>query len=150
MAYNTDNLKSKAPGKTQEESDGGSPGAGLYKHPETGAEIITMYDPLFGDAQSEGIVRLGFERVSDAPEGSIVTIVEQNMNPAARIYNSDTVVSDKARLDALELESLRREKSEREAAEANEAAAKKEAEKEEKTKTKVEAKASTEAKKESK
>ena len=115
MGYNVENLKKNKPGETAETSDNVTGGAGLYRHPETGKEVITLYDPLFGDAQSEGIVRLGFVRVGDAPEGSIKTIVEQNQN--SRIYNSNTVESDRARLDALELESLRREKREREEAE---------------------------------
>lgn len=118
-----ENLKKNRAGKTRETSDGdtGTVKAGLYRHPEAKTpdgkpvEMITLYDPLFGDAQSNAALRLGFERVGDAPEGSIKTIVEQNMN--SRIYNADTVQSDKARLDALELAELRREKAEREAAE---------------------------------
>lgn len=119
MTYNIEGLKKNRPGETAESSDHGSQAAGLYQHPqaidhETGklAEIITLYDPLFGDTQSEAVVRLGFVRIGDAPTGSIKTIIEQNKD--ARIYNSNTVDSDKARLDALELESLRRYKVEQE------------------------------------
>lgn len=127
MGYNVKNLEKNRAGETAETSDRQSPQAGLYRHPEaknpdgTPVEVITMHDPLFGDAQSEGIVRLGFVRVGDAPEGAIKTIVEQNMN--SRVYNSNTAESDKARLDALELAELRREKREREEAEAEAAAA---------------------------
>lgn len=111
MTYNTENLRNNQPGKTAE-SGSQSYEAGLYRHPEaidkeTGklAEMITLYDPLFGNAQSEAAVRLGFVRISDAPEGSIKNIIEVQKD--AKQFNTDTVMSDKARLDALELESLR-------------------------------------------
>lgn len=149
MGYNVENLKKNKPGETAETSDNVTGGAGLYRHPETGKEVITLYDPLFGDAQSEGIVRLGFVRVGDAPEGSIKTIVEQNQN--SRIYNSNTVADDKARLDQLELAELRREKREREEAEAEAAEADKKAAEEkeaaEKAKADAEAKKAEELKK---
>jgi hypothetical protein len=154
MGYNVENLKKNKPGETAETSDNVTGGAGLYRHPETGKEVITLYDPLFGDAQSEGIVRLGFVRVGDAPEGSIKTIIDINQN--SRIYNSNTVADDKARLDALELDSLRREKREREEAEnataeeakAAEAEAKAKVDEEAKLKAEAEAKAKADEKKE--
>ena len=154
MGYNVENLKKNKPGETAETSDNVTGGAGLYRHPETGKEVITLYDPLFGDAQSEGIVRLGFVRVGDAPEGSIKTIIEQNQN--SRVYNSNTVADDKARLDQLELAELRREKREREEAEdaeaseakAKEADAKAKADEEAKLKAEADAKAKADEKKE--
>jgi hypothetical protein len=112
MTYNIKDLKGKEGGATLESSDRDATPAGLYRHPVSGKEMITMFDPLYGNVQSEGVVRLGFEYVGPAPKGSVKTIVEQNRN--SRIYGQDTVVSDKARLDSLELESLRREKVERE------------------------------------
>jgi hypothetical protein len=148
MGYNVENLKKNKPGETAETSDNVTGGAGLYRHPETGKEVITLYDPLFGDAQSEGIVRLGFVRVSDASEGSIKTIIEQNQN--SRIYNSNTVESDKARLDQLELAELRREKREREEAEAEAAEADKKAAEEKEAAEKAEAEAKAQAEKDAK
>lgn len=153
MGYNVENLKKNKPGETAETSDNSDAKAGLYRHPETGNEVITLSDPLFGEAQSEGIVRLGFVRVGDAPEGSIKTIIEQNQN--SRIYNSNTVESDKARLDQLELAELRREKREREEAEAEaaekaEAEAKAQAEKDAKLKAEAEKKAADAKKEEGK
>ncbi|UOF80563.1 hypothetical protein [Caudoviricetes sp.] len=147
MGYNVENLKKNKPGETAETSDNATLEAGLYRHPETGKEIITLYDPLFGNAQSEGVARLGFVRVGDAPEGSIKTIIEQNQN--SRVYNSNTVADDKARLDQLELAELRREKREREEAEAEAAEAEKKAAEEKEAKTKeaeAKAKADEEAK----
>ncbi len=129
MAYNVKNLKGKEGGATLEVSDRPSTPGGLYRHPEAKdakgnpIEMITLSDPLWGDTQSQAAMRLGFEYVGPAPEGSIKTIVEQNAN--SRIYNTDTVVSDKARLDQLELESLRREKIERESKETAKAEASK-------------------------
>lgn len=131
MAYDTSNLRGNRAGKTPETSNGPSPQAGLYRHPESGAEIITTYDPLFGDAQSDGVIRAGFERVGDAPEGSIKTIIEVNQEVR------ESGGSEKSRIDALELESLRREKREREEAE-------------EKTKVKAEAAKAPAVKKEDK
>ena len=133
MAYDIEGLKRNRPGETAEVSDNGSPKAGLYRHPETGAEAITTSDRIFGEAQSEAFVRLGFVRVGDAPEGSIKDIII-NAEPE-RVYNSNTVESDRARLDALELAELRREKAERLTAE--EAARKKQIEEAEKAQSKT-------------
>ena len=116
-------LQRSRPGTTPEKSPNGGASAGLYQHPqaidkETGklAEMVTLYDPLYGDTQSEAAIRLGFVRIGDTPEGYVKNMIDQNKD--ARIFNSDTVSSDKARLDALELESLRRFKAEQEAKQA--------------------------------
>lgn len=148
MGYNVENLKKNKPGETAETSDNSNAKAGLYRHPETGNEVITLSDPIFGEAQSEGIVRLGFVRVGDAPEGSIKTIIDTNQN--SRLYNSNTVESDKARLDQLELAELRREKREREEAEAEAAEADKKAAEEKEAAEKAEAEAKAQAEKDAK
>lgn len=107
MAYDIDKLKKTKGGKAQETTDDNKTGeAGLYRHPETGAEAITQYDPLFGNAQSEAFIRVGFERVGDAPEGSVKTILELATEGSAE----KAVASDRdallkgalARLDNLE------------------------------------------------
>ena len=85
--------------------------AGLYRHPETGAEIVTLYDPLLGNAQSEGVSRLGFVRVGDTPTGYIKSIVEINIEKNAENAAND----DKARLDKLELAESKRRIAELEA-----------------------------------
>lgn len=115
MSYDTEILKNAKPGMTQETSDNPVKGSGLYRHPESGTEAIVMSDPLFGSAQAEGFVRLGFEFIREALPGEIKSIVEvqkESVNPVTQAQE------DKVRLDALELDSLRREKRERESAEA--------------------------------
>lgn len=42
--------------------------AGVYRHPESGAESIATSDPLFGNAMAEGLIRVGYVRVGDVPE----------------------------------------------------------------------------------
>lgn len=89
----------------QEENNGVEYVAGLYRHPVTGAELVTKEDPLFGNAQSEAVVRVGFERVGDAPTGYEKTLVEVN---AANAKTSNASEEDlkglQARLKVLEAE----------------------------------------------
>lgn len=40
---------------------------GLYRHPETGAEIVTQHDGKLGSAMSDGAVQVGFRYVGPAP-----------------------------------------------------------------------------------
>lgn len=102
MAYDVSNLKNNRGGSAQETSDKESPKAGLYRHPETGQEVITQYDPLFGDAQSEGFVRVGFVRVGDAPEGAVKSIVEAVLDDKAKTDTSKDVAELAARFDKLD------------------------------------------------
>jgi hypothetical protein len=44
---------------------------GVYKHPQTGEEIIALDDPITGDAQARGYVRVGFEYVRDIKPGDV-------------------------------------------------------------------------------
>lgn len=76
MAYDTTQLANNKGGATLETSDTAPTPAGLYRHPESKQEIVTLSDPLYGDVQSEGVRRLGFEYVGPAPEGSTKSIVE--------------------------------------------------------------------------
>lgn len=99
-----DKLKASAPGQTAEGTNSITDVAGLYRHPVSGAEIITLYDPLYGDAQSEAVIRVGFERVSDAPEGSIHYVGMVPDSPAAGTGSSDALKGVMARLNALEAE----------------------------------------------
>ena len=41
---------------------------GLYRHPETGAEIVTQHDGKMGSAMSDGAVQVGFKYVGPAPK----------------------------------------------------------------------------------
>src|SRR5690349_11083026 len=51
----------------QENSNNKNP-AGLYRHPETGAEVVARYHPKFGTPQADGLVRVGYVYVGPAPE----------------------------------------------------------------------------------
>jgi hypothetical protein len=130
--YNVASLKDAKPGQTQE--TGGQGEAGLYEHPEaknpdgSPKQIITTYDPLFGNAQSNGVIRLGFKRVGDAPEGSIKTLPElaQDTKAAeadslkgitARLTQLESVSDDNKKLQA-QVDALLKEKADREKADA--------------------------------
>ncbi len=41
---------------------------GLYRHPETGAEVVTRHDGKLGSAMSDGVDKVGFVYVGPAPE----------------------------------------------------------------------------------
>jgi hypothetical protein len=104
-AYNTKSLQERVNQNAPE--DGGIGKAGLYRHPEaidqsTGkpAEMVTLWDPLFGDAQSNAAERLGFERVGDAPEGYVKHIDLAQVNRAAG--DTDNLKGLSARVSQLE------------------------------------------------
>lgn len=40
---------------------------GLYRHPETGAEVVTRHDGKLGSAMSDGVVQVGFKYVGPEP-----------------------------------------------------------------------------------
>lgn len=89
----------------QEENNGEEYVAGLYRHPVTGAELVTKEDPLFGNAQSEAVVRVGFERVGDTPTGYEKTLVEVNASTAKTSNASEEDLKGlQARLKVLEAE----------------------------------------------
>lgn len=113
MAYDLDSLKKggNKPGQTKEQSDKGELDAGLYRHPATGEELITIADPLFGNPQADAAIRVGFEYVRPAKPEEIKSIIE--VNREERVNQSEEAASDRARLDQLELAELRREKAER-------------------------------------
>lgn len=108
MAYDISNLAANRGGATIETvTSGEKPEAGLYRHPQSGAEIGTLSDPLFGNAQSEAVVRLGFVRVSDLPEGYAKEInIQEGLDlknaPAGAVATSGDLKGIQARLDALE------------------------------------------------
>lgn len=122
MAYDLSNLKGNKGGNTLEVSEQESPEAGVYEHPETKEQIITTSHPLFGDAQSEGIVRLGFVRIRAAEQGEVKSIVEQILET-----KSETQV---AASEKEELAQLRQEKAANDAKELAELKAEKKAAKE--------------------
>lgn len=41
--------------------------AGLYRHPESGAEVIVQATPKYGSPMADGVVRVGYVYVGPAP-----------------------------------------------------------------------------------
>lgn len=41
---------------------------GVYRHPETGKELIARRHRKFGDAQADGFVQVGYKYVGPAPK----------------------------------------------------------------------------------
>lgn len=103
-----DKLKRSKPGATAEKAENlaNTGAAGLYRHPETGNELATKHDPLLGDAQSEAVMRLGFVRVSDVPEGYEKTMAspseESSSVDSRKPASQGSVKGVEARLDKLE------------------------------------------------
>lgn len=132
MAYDVDSLKRNKPGKTRETSEKEVPGSGYYEHPN-GTNLITIEDPLFGNAQAEAAVQVGFKYVRAANEGEVKSIIEIQKGLGQPVDPVSQAKEDRERLDRLELENFRRERKEREDAEAQAAADEKAAKKTEKT-----------------
>lgn len=91
--------------------------AGVYEHPKSGERIIAKAHPLFGNAQADAMVRLGFEWVREATPDELK---EQVFLPRpADNGSADDIKGVLARLQLLENENtaLKAEK----AAESNEA-----------------------------
>jgi hypothetical protein len=86
--------------------------AGLYRHPKSGAELVTLEDPLYGDAQSRAAERTGFEYVGPAPEGYVKVLGAPSLDHAEkpdRAVEAQTAYNKgvEARLNALEAENAR-------------------------------------------
>lgn len=79
---------------------GGKGKAGVYRHPETGAEAICQYDPLFGNAQANAFEKIGFKWMRDVKEGEVKT-VELTATDVNRT-ESDTMKGLTARMNAME------------------------------------------------
>lgn len=85
---------------------------GVYRHPLSGAEIITQHDPLLGDGQSRAAVRAGFEYLRPVEDGEIKELGAPSSDfadkpdrglEAQAAYNKGV----EARLNALEDENAR-------------------------------------------
>lgn len=48
---------------------------GLYRHPASGQELAVFDDPITGNAQAQGLLRVGFEYVGEVPKGYDKTVV---------------------------------------------------------------------------
>jgi hypothetical protein len=99
MAEVNEKLKRSKAGQTPEETNSVTSEEGLYQHPEaknadgTPRQLVCLYDPLFGNAQAEGAIRVGFERVGDVPEGYVKTVTGFGTDAANQ--TADTVNGDK-------------------------------------------------------
>lgn len=112
--YDVTDLDKKKAGKTAEKSAGQVYEAGVYEHPEAKdangdpVQIITLYDPLFGNVQSEAVARLGFQRVRDVKKGDVVTLVvsyekiQNGTSTPQGTVSSEDLKGLQARLAALE------------------------------------------------
>lgn len=80
--------------------------AGLYRHEKSGAEIITKWHPLFGSAQADGAVRVGYEFVRPATAEELREKIDYTtpIGPAASSASSDDIKGIMARLNDLEAE----------------------------------------------
>lgn len=96
--YNTKSLQDRIGQLGPEE--GGVGKAGLYRHPESGEEMHTLSDPLFGEAQSNAAVRLGFVRVRDSKPEELHSVELDAVGRAAT--DTDSLKGLSARVNALE------------------------------------------------
>lgn len=84
--------------------------AGLYRHPGSGEEIVTLAHPLFGDTQSRAAERTGYKYVGPAPEGYVKTLGTPSLEAAPQPAGDSQTAYNKgveARLNALEAENSR-------------------------------------------
>lgn len=105
MAKTTEQLAASKAGSTLESNGFGSQErpqrpAGLYRHPETGEEVITKFHPTFGSAQADAVVRVGFVFIRPVQDGDVV---QMSRAPLKRDdSDSDEMRGLKARIRDLE------------------------------------------------
>lgn len=110
MAKSLEQLQASKGGSSLESNGFGSQErkqnpSGLYRHEKSGEEIITKWHPLFGSAQADAAVRVGFEWVRDATEEELREQYDFIPTPAAAApANNDELKGILARLNALEAE----------------------------------------------
>lgn len=144
--YDTSKLQSSRPGKTRETGGKEAP-AGLWRHPESGQEAITLEDPLFGNAQSQAFLRAGYEFIRPAREGEVKSLPELHLEArdasdvkglSARLDKLENVAKDNEELGeqnkslAAEVEDLKKQLAEKAEAEKKAAKEAKKTEKQEK------------------
>lgn len=58
--------------KKVEQNGDGRPGnkPGLYRHPESGAEVVVSHHPKLGAAMADGVVQVGYKYVGPAPKAT--------------------------------------------------------------------------------
>lgn len=109
--YNLEGLKD---GKPLAREEGGQGSAGLYRHPESGQEAIVQTDPLFGNAQANAFIRLGFRWVRDAKPEEIHSLPEllqeQENKSASNLQNLTAAVVEQNKYLAGQLEQQRKDR----------------------------------------
>lgn len=63
---------------------------GVYRHPETGKELIARRHRKFGDAQADGFVQVGYKWVGPVPKES-----EQNPKSEAATPKAEETLTKK-------------------------------------------------------
>lgn len=104
-----DTLAQSSPGQTREKTGGARHSAGLYRHPQTGKEAITLEDPLYGNAQSEAFVRVGFERIRDAKPEEIKNLSGLAIEARKGSARTEMSEEDRTRIDRIENRQLQDE-----------------------------------------
>ena len=109
MPKTTDELVASKGGSSVESNGMGSQErpqnpAGLYRHEKSGAEIITKWNPLYGSAQADGAVRLGFEFIREATQDELREKFEYIAPTTTASTSNDELKGVMARLNALEAE----------------------------------------------
>lgn len=123
MAKTTEQLQNSKAGNTAEQNGFGAAEkpwrkAGVYKHKESGDEIIVKVHPKFGDAQAAAVERVGYVYDREVKEGEVkdlevlLTASAEGSKPS-NDSSDETLKGIQARLTALESENktLRDEKA---------------------------------------
>lgn len=75
--------------------------SGVYRHPDTGEELVTQATAKFGNPQADAIVRLGFVYVGPADNNIVPAAPDPSAGPIANTDPSTkTVAGLQAELDA--------------------------------------------------
>lgn len=110
MEVDNQKLAKSRGGATIEKSAGPTGVSGLYLHKESGMEIASKFDPLYGDVQSEALISMGYERVSDTPEGYAKELVPGSVEAEERDARKGASIGQvkgiEARLDLMENKNL--------------------------------------------
>lgn len=71
--------------------------SGVYRHPDTGEELVTQATANFGNPQADAITRLGFQYVGPADATKLNPSVDPSAGPLA---NTDTTYRSVGELEA--------------------------------------------------
>lgn len=57
---------------------------GLYRHPESGAEVIVTHNPKLGSAMADGVVQVGFKYVGPAPAEEVAPLADPEVEKSTK------------------------------------------------------------------